>query len=158
MPYDIYGVFTVQEEVGLRGAISSAHLIDPDFGFGLDVTIAYDLPGAQPHEQVTKLGQGAAIKVMDSGVISDYRMVKYLRELATEKNIAWQTEVLTGGGTDTAGIQRYGKKGAIAGAISIPLRNMHSVIEMANKKDIRATIDLLREGLLNLDKYDWRFR
>jgi endoglucanase len=60
-PYDVYAVFTVQEEVGLRGAISAAHAINPDFGFGLDVTIAFDVPGAQPHEMVTRLGKGAAI-------------------------------------------------------------------------------------------------
>ena len=157
VPYDIYAVFTVQEEVGLRGAISAAHLIDPDFGFGLDVTIAFDVPSAQAHEKVTCLGNGTAIKIMDGSTICDYRMVKYLKEIANKKKIKWQPEVLPKGGTDTAGIQRYGKKGAIAGAISIPLRHMHSVIEMANKSDIEETIKLLQAGLSGLDKYDWRF-
>ena len=60
---DVYAVFTVQEEVGLRGANVAAHYIEPDFGFGLDTTIAYDVPGSQPHEQVTKLGKGTAIKI-----------------------------------------------------------------------------------------------
>ncbi|MCB0644491.1 MAG: M42 family peptidase, partial [Phaeodactylibacter sp.] len=77
VPYDIYAVFTVQEEVGIRGAIKSAHLIDPDFGINLDVTIAFDVPGAQPHEAVTKLGKGTAIKIMDGMTICDYRMVNY---------------------------------------------------------------------------------
>jgi tetrahedral aminopeptidase len=158
VPYDIYGVFTVQEEVGLRGAISSAHHVDPDFGFGLDVTIAFDVPGAQAHERVTRLQHGAAIKIMDGMTICDYRMVRYLKELADKKKIKWQSEILPAGGTDTAGIQRSGKKGAIAGAISIPLRNMHQTIEMAHKEDIRSCIDLLREGVTNLDKYDWGFR
>lgn len=158
VPYDIYAVFTVQEEVGLRGAISSAHLIDPDFGFGLDVTIAFDVPSAQAHEKVTSLGKGTAIKIMDGSTICDYRMVKYLKELANKKKIKWQPEVLPKGGTDTAGVQRYGKKGAISGAISIPLRHMHSVIEMANKSDIEETIKLLQAGLSNLDKYDWSFK
>lgn len=157
VPYDIYAVFTVQEEVGLRGAISAAHLIDPDFGFGLDVTIAFDVPGAQPHEAVTNLGKGTAIKVLDGSVISDYRMVRYLKQLATEHRIPWQPELLPAGGTDTAGVQRYGKKGSIAGAISIPLRHMHQSIEMAHKKDIIASIDLLRLGLQQLDQYDWSF-
>ena len=58
-PYDVYGVFTVQEEVGTRGANVAAHQIGPDFGFGLDTTIAFDVPGSQAHEQVTKLGKGA---------------------------------------------------------------------------------------------------
>ncbi|HHS95704.1 MAG TPA: M42 family peptidase [Phaeodactylibacter sp.] len=156
-PYDIYGVFTVQEEVGIRGAISASHLIDPDFGLGLDVTIAFDVPGAQAHERVTRLGQGAAIKLMDGMTICDYRMVRYLKELAKKKKIKWQAEILPKGGTDTAGLQRYGKRGAITGAISIPLRNMHQTIEMAHKGDVRNCIDLLREATTNLDKYNWDF-
>ncbi|MFZ2900521.1 MAG: M42 family metallopeptidase [Saprospiraceae bacterium] len=158
IPYDLYSVFTVQEEVGIRGAQKTAHLIDPHFGFGLDVTIAFDVPGAQPHEMVTKLGKGAAIKIMDSSTICDYRMVNYLKQLAGQHDIPWQPEILTGGGTDTAGIQRSGKSGAIAGAISIPLRHVHQVIEMANKSDIRACIDLLKAGVCQLHEYDWSFK
>ena len=157
LPYDLYAVFTVQEEVGLRGAMSAAGHIDPDFGFGLDVTIAFDVPGAQPHEMVTKLGKGTAIKIMDGSVISDYRMIDYMKKLAAEHNITWQAEILPKGGTDTAGIQRYGRNGAIVGAVSIPLRHIHQVIEMAHKSDIRASIDLLKMGVLHLDQYDWEF-
>ncbi len=154
-PYDVYGVFTVQEEVGLRGANVSAHTINPDFGFGLDTTIAFDLPGAQPHEMVTELGKGAAIKIMDASTICDYRMVAYMKELADKKNIKWQPEILTAGGTDTAGVQRMGKDGAISGAVSIPTRHLHQVIEMAHKEDIQGAIDLLVASLENLDQYDW---
>ena len=157
-PYDIYGVFTVQEEVGLRGAISAAHGINPDFGFGLDVTIAFDTPGAQAQEAVTKLGKGAGIKILDGSVISDYRMVRYLKEIADQHKIPWQPEILPAGGTDTAGVQRYGKKGAIAGAISIPLRHIHQTIEMANKEDIQNCTDLLIVALQQLDGYNWEFR
>lgn len=157
VPYDIYAVFTVQEEVGLRGAISAAHLIDPDFGFGLDVTIAFDVPGAQGHEVVTRLGRGAAIKIMDGTVISDYRMVNYMKKMAHQNNIPWQPELLPAGGTDTAGLQRHGKKGAIAGAISIPLRHIHQTIEMAHKGDIQNCIDLLRVCISSLDTYNWAF-
>ena len=155
---DVYGVFTVQEEVGLRGAISSAHHINPDYGFGLDVTIAYDVPGAQAHEMITRLGKGAAIKVMDGSTICDYRMVNFMKEMAEKNGIKWQPEILPKGGTDTAGIQRYGKDGSIAGAISIPLRNMHQTIEMANKDDVLACIALLKTCLSNLHKYDWSFK
>ena len=155
VPFDIYAVFTVQEEVGLRGAMSSAGHINPYWGLGLDVTIAFDLPGAQPHEMVTKLGAGTAIKIMDGSAICDYRMVRYLKETADANDIAWQPEILTAGGTDTAGIQRYGKDGSIAGAISIPLRHIHQVIEMAHQSDIDQTINLLTKALSNLDKFDW---
>ena len=155
VPYDVYGVFTVQEEVGIRGANVSAHTINPDFGFGLDTTIAYDLPGAQPHEKVTSLGKGTAIEIMDASTICDYRMVAYMKQRANEESIEWQPEVLTAGGTDTAGIQRMGKDGAISGAVSIPTRHLHQVIEMAHKSDIQASIDLLGACLTHLDQYDW---
>ncbi|MEL6717462.1 MAG: M42 family metallopeptidase [Bacteroidota bacterium] len=157
LPYDFYAVFTVQEEVGLRGASSAAHHINPDFGFGLDVTIAFDTPSAQKHEMVTSLGNGTAIKIKDGSTICDYRMVRYLKQTADKHGIKWQPEVLPAGGTDTAAVQRYGKNGSIAGAISIPLRNMHQTIEMAHKDDIRATIDLLKVALQELDQYDWSF-
>jgi endoglucanase len=156
VPYDIYATFTVQEEVGLRGAMSSAGHINPHFGFGLDVTVAYDLPGAQPHEVITKLGGGAAIKIMDGSTICDYRMVSFLKKTAEENGIKWQAEILTAGGTDTAGIQRYGKDGSIAGAISIPLRHLHQVIEMAHTEDIEGCIQLLTKALEALDNYDWK--
>ena len=158
VPYDVYGVFTVQEEVGLRGANVAAHNINPDFGIGLDTTIAFDLPGAQAHEKITSLGGGAAIKVMDASAIADYRMVDFLKKTADQQQIKWQPEILTAGGTDTAGVQRMGKRGAIAGAISIPTRHLHQVIEMASKTDIAACIDLLKASLENINTYDWSHR
>ncbi len=153
--YDTYGVFTVQEEVGIRGANVAAHQINPDFGIGLDTTIAFDLPGAQAHEKVTKLGEGTAIKIMDASTICDYRMVDFMKKTADENKIKWQPEILTAGGTDTAGIQRMGKNGAISGAISIPTRHLHQVIEMADKSDIQGSINLLKACLESLDGYDW---
>lgn len=155
LPYDVYAVFTVQEEVGLRGALVSAHAVSPDFGFGLDTTIAYDVPGAKPEEKITELGKGVAIKLYDTSSIADYRMVKYMKQVAGNHSITWQPEVLTGGGTDTAGMQRMSKQGVIAGAVSIPTRHIHQVIEMADKDDIQGAIDLLVNCLQDLDKFDW---
>lgn len=157
-PYDVYAVFTVQEEVGLRGANVAAHQINPDFGIALDTTIAYDVPGARSQEKITELGKGTAIKIMDSSVISDYRMVQYLKQTADRNKIKWQPEILTAGGTDTASVQRMGKTGSIAGAISIPTRHIHQVIEMANKNDIAESIKLLKAAVEGLDKFDWKFR
>jgi len=154
-PYDVFAVFTVQEEVGIRGANVAAHQINPDFGFGLDTTIAFDLPGAQPHEKVTSLGEGTAIKIMDAMTICDYRMVDFMKKTANANKIKWQTEILVAGGTDTAGIQRMGKDGAISGAVSIPTRHLHQVIEMANKNDIEASIKLLTKCVQQIDSYDW---
>jgi endoglucanase len=157
VPYDIYGVFTVQEEVGVRGANVSALKINPDFGFGLDTTIAFDLPGAAAHEMITKLGEGTAIKIMDASTICDYRMVEFMKNTADKHKIKWQPEILTAGGTDTAGIQRMTQGGSIAGAVSIPTRHLHQVIEMANKEDIQASIDLLTACVSELDQHDWKF-
>jgi endoglucanase len=155
--YDVYGVFTVQEEVGVRGAQVATLQIQPDFGIGLDTTIAYDLPGAQPQEVITKLGNGTAIKIMDGMTICDSRMVKFMKQTADRTKIKWQPEILPAGGTDTAGIQRMTAGGAIAGAISIPTRHLHQVIEMADKHDIKESIDLLYECLISLDKFDWEY-
>ena len=154
-PYDVYAAFTVQEEVGLRGANVAAHQIDPDFGLGLDTTIAFDVPGAPAHEKITELGKGAAIKIMDGSTICDPRMVDFLQTTAEKSNIKWQPEILTAGGTDTAGLQRMGKRGSIAGAISVPTRHLHQVIEMSHKEDIAACIDLLHAALSTFDKYNW---
>jgi len=157
VPYDIYGVFTVQEEVGIRGANVSAMRINPDFGFGLDTTIAFDVPGAAKHEMITELGAGTAIKIMDSATICDYRMVKFMKQTADKHNIKWQPEILTAGGTDTAGIQRMTEGGSIAGAVSIPTRHLHQVIEMAHKDDIQGSIDLLSACLTDIADYNWAF-
>jgi endoglucanase len=157
IPYDFYGVFTVQEEVGIRGAQVAAHHVDPHFSFCIDTTIAFDTPGSKPEESVTRLGEGVAIKIMDSSAICDYRMVKYMKQEADKAKIKWQHELLPAGGTDTAGMQRMAKYGTIAGAVSIPTRHIHSVIEMADKDDIKGNIDLLSLCLSNLDKYDWSF-
>ena len=157
LPFDVYGVFTVQEEVGIRGANVSALDIQPHFGFGLDTTIAYDVPGAKEEEKITKLGEGAAIKIMDASTICDYRMVNYMKDVAKKHKIKWQNEILTAGGTDTSGIQRMNAGGAISGAVSIPTRHIHQVIEMANKEDIKSCIALLENCLLDLDKFDWEF-
>ena len=155
IPHDFYAVFTVQEEVGIRGANVSAHKINPDFGIGIDTTIAYDVPNAAPHEYVTSLGEGVAIKIMDASTICDTRMVKFMKGLAEGKSIKWQAEILTAGGTDTAGLQRMGKDGSIAGAISIPTRNIHQVIEMCHKQDVRGGIDLLIEMVLKMDSFNY---
>lgn len=158
LPYDFYGTFTVQEEVGLRGVHTAAHHISPDFSFCIDTTIAFDTPGAKAEDMVTKLGDGVGIKVMDGGVIVDYRMLAYMKEQAAKAGIKNQLEILPAGGTDTAGMQRMATNGTIAGAVSIPTRHIHSHIEMCDKDDIRDTIELLKVCLQNLKTYDWSFK
>ena len=156
-PYDTYAVFTVQEEIGIRGANVSSMLINPDYGFGLDTTIAWDTPGSTKQEQVSALGEGACIKVMDSSTVCDYRMVSYMKEISKKHKIKTQLEILPAGGTDTAGVQRMNPGGAISGAVSIPTRHIHQVIEMVHKEDVRGSIDLLKACVENLDSYNWKF-
>jgi endoglucanase len=145
---DVHAVASVQEELGMRGANVAARNIDPDLGIALDITVANDVPEAKAHEHITRLGQGTAIKVMDSSVVCHPKVVSFLKKLAEEKKIRYQMEVLPRGGTDTAAIQRAGS-GAAVGCISIPTRYVHSVIEMCHKEDIQASIDLLAAFIEN---------
>ena len=141
---DLYFVFTAQEEVGLRGARTAAQAIMPDYSIAVDVTGTGDTPECTP--MASKLGAGAAVKIMDSSVICHKDMVNLLMKTAHEKNIAYQSEILVGGGTDTAVMQSAGS-GSIAGAISIPSRYIHSGVEMCSMDDARACVDLLRAAL-----------
>jgi endoglucanase len=155
IPYDLHAVFTVQEEVGTRGVLPATFDIQPDFGIALDTTIAFDVPGAKPQENVTKLGEGAAIKLMDASVITDQRMVEFMKKTANNHKIKWQLEMLPNGGTDTGKMQQMVKRGAIAGAISLPTRHIHQVIETVNKDDINQAINLLHNCILDIDKHNW---
>jgi endoglucanase len=143
LPYSTYFVFTVQEEVGLRGAQVATIQIQPDIAIAIDTTIAYDLPGSTPSEQVTKLGKGPAIKIMDASVVTHPKLVKHMKQVANDNNIPWQPEILQAGGTDTAMLQKMVAGGAIAGALSIPTRHLHQVIESAHKQDVEQAIALL---------------
>lgn len=155
LDYDLHAVFTVQEEVGLRGAHSATLALKPTFSFALDVTIAYDIPGSGAHEKCTELGKGTAIKVYDGTLVTDPRMVKFMKALAEEGNIAYQMELLAAGGTDAGAMQKFTPGGSIAGAISIPVRNVHQSIEMCHKADVDASVQLLAACFTNLSRWDW---
>lgn len=152
---DVYGVFTVQEEVGIRGAQVATLAIQPDFGIAIDTTIAFDLPGSADHEKITELGKGTAIKIYDTSAICDRRMIRFLKQTAENNKVNWQTELLTGGGTDTAGIQRFKAGGSIAGAVSIPTRHIHQTIEMVHEKDVEASIELLIHAIEGISEFNW---
>lgn len=140
--FDVYAVATTQEEVGVRGAITSSYAIDPDVGIALDITIAADIPGVPRSECVTRLGGGTAIKIMDSYSISNPLVVERLRELAAARDIPFQMEILPRGGTDAGGLQRI-RGGVPVCTISTPTRYVHTSIEMAHQRDIEASIALL---------------
>lgn len=137
---DLYFVFSVQEEVGLRGARTAAYAINPDLAIAVDVTDSGDTPKCD--KMAVKLGMGAAIKVMDYSVICDKDVKETLISLAEKKNIKYQLEVMVDGGTD-AGVIHFSRGGVKTGGISIPTRYIHSPSEMINKEDLKAVIDLL---------------
>jgi tetrahedral aminopeptidase len=139
---DIFLVGTTQEEVGLRGARVAGQALDPDIGIALDATVAADTPGVPEQDQITQLGRGAAIKVKDSASISHPGLVRAMKQLAEERSIPYQMEILPRGGTDAGGLQ-LANDGAAVITISIPTRYVHSVIETAHKADIEACIQLL---------------
>lgn len=145
-PHDVYFVFSVQEEVGTRGAQAAANGLDPDVGIALDVTITGDVPECAPMS--VSLGKGAAIKVKDSGMIAHAGLVRLMRQRAEAANIPFQMEVLDGGSTDARSIQ-IANGGAAAGCISIPCRYVHSQSETVHVGDVQACIDLLVKILAN---------
>jgi endoglucanase len=142
----IHFAATVQEEVGLRGAQALGVDLDPDLAIALDVTVANDVPGFDEGEYVTELGDGVAIKLKDSSVITSPKATDRLRDLAEEREIPFQLEVLPRGGTDTAGFQTAAGAKPV-GALSIPTRYLHTVTESAHRADIAATISLLTAAL-----------
>ncbi len=137
--HDIYYVFSVQEEVGCRGAKTAAFGISPDYALVYDVTGTGDTVGAKP--MACELGGGAAIKIKDSSVICHTQTVNMLRELAKAHSIPHQMEILTYGGTDTSSIQMSGE-GVRAAALSIPSRYIHSGVECADLQDANACVSL----------------
>lgn len=132
-------VFSVQEEVGCRGALPAAFGLAPDYALCFDVTGTGDVPGAKA--MACKLGGGAAVKIKDSSVICHAGLVEALCTLAEEKGIRYQREILLYGGTDTSSMQLAGG-GTRAGALSIPSRYIHSGVETCDLSDAKACADL----------------
>ncbi len=132
---DLYFVFSVQEEVGTRGAKTAAWDIDPDYGIALDVTPADDEPGSK-HLVSSVLGGGAAVKVMDGSVICHPWMVEKLMTLAEEQGIRAQRDVIRAGGTDGGPIHLT-RSGVPTGGISIPWRYGHSPMELVDLQDMQ---------------------
>jgi putative aminopeptidase FrvX len=143
-PHELYFVFSVQEEVGLRGATTAAFGVDPDIGIAVDVTRTGDTPRSIKME--VGLGKGPAIKVRDSGMIADPRVVDWMVRKAEENKLPYQLEVLEAGTTDARVIQ-VSRAGVPAGCLSIPCRYLHSPSEMVDINDVQNAVSLL-VGLL----------
>lgn len=139
---DVYAVATVQEEIGLRGAAAAGAAVEPDVVVALDITLANDIPGIGEADMTTKLGGGAAIKVMDSSLICHPKVVAHFRRLADANGIPHQTEILARGGTDAGAVQRL-HGGIPSITLSIPTRYVHTVNETVHPIDVQACVDLL---------------
>lgn len=137
---EIYYVFTVQEELGTRGAKVICNNLSPDFSITVDITISSDTPESKKVE--VKFGGGPAIKIKDSSIISHPQVVSMLKKIATENNIPFQLEILDRGGTD-AGSICTSAGGIMSGGIAIPCRYFHSVSESINLNDLQNIINLL---------------
>ena len=138
---DLYFVFTSQEEVGLRGAKTAAWAVDPDWAIAVDVTDVDDTPGSERSGTV-QLGQGAAVKVMDSSIICHPEIVAKLEGLAQAQGISVQRDIMRGGGTDAGAIHTT-RLGVKTGGISVPCRYIHTPVEMADLGDAEACIKLV---------------
>lgn len=148
---DFYGVFTVMEEVGLRGANTAAYVINPDFGIVLEGTVSADMPEIDEHNKSTIIGKGASISIMDSSTIYDIETVRYVEKIARENNIKYQLRKSSSGGND-AGVIHKTKEGAKVVAISVPCRYIHSPVNVACKEDYKSVLELTKAVLLDYVK------
>jgi endoglucanase len=143
-PHELYFVFTVQEEVGLRGARPAAFSVEPDVAIALDVTVTGDMIGVE--KNAVTLGGGAAIKLLDTGLVVPPAVRDWMVSRAEADGVPYQLETLTLGTTDSAGIHVTGE-GVPSGAISIPCRFVHTVSETVETSDLEACVRLL-QGLV----------
>ena len=145
-PHNVFFVFTTQEEVGTRGAETSAYGIDPDLGFSIDVTMWGDTPNQKGLD--VSLGKGPAIKIKDGGMLSDPRIVNWMIRSAEKGKLPYQREVLLGGTTDARAMQLV-RAGVPVGCISIPCRYVHSPSEMVDYRDVKNAVKLIDIMLSN---------
>ena len=143
-PNDLYFVFTTQEEVGTRGAGTAAFGVNPDIGIAVDVTPTGDTPSSL--KMVMELGKGPCVKFRDVGMISDPRVVDWMIKTAEKAKLPYQREVLLVGSTDAREIQ-ITRAGVMTGALSIPVRYVHSASEMVDYNDLKNSVKLLTEML-----------
>lgn len=146
---DLLAAFTVQEEVGLRGAKVTAYTFNPDFAIAIDSTSAHDMPkhdGSENAVYNSKLGLGPAIYVCNSAAIDDPRLVRFLKETAEAESIPYQIRQPGGGGTDAGAIQRA-REGIPVVSVSVPHRYSHSPISIARVNDWKNSLKLLNSAL-----------
>ena len=153
--FDLHAVFTVQEEVGLRGARVAAYAIEPDCAFALEGTVADDIPRDKDTSPTTELGQGPAITVMDRSFIADRRLVRLLTSTAEELGIPYQIKQPGIGGTD-AGAIHLTREGVPSVTVAVPCRYIHSPVALLSLDDFNNTVRLMRASLARLTRRTMR--
>jgi endoglucanase len=151
----VYAVGTVQEEVGLKGARTSAFGLYPDVALATDVTVPGDHPGIDKKDSPVEVGEGAVITVVDAsgrGLVASPQVLKWLRDTADEYSIPYQLDVGDGGTTDATAIHLT-KEGIPSSVISIPTRYIHSPVEVLSLADVQASAELLAKAVLKVNKY-----
>jgi endoglucanase len=149
--FDLHAAFTVQEEVGLRGARVAAYAIEPDCAFVLEGTIADDIPKEKDVSPTTELGKGPAITVMDRSFIADRRLMRLLTDTGDELGIPYQFKQPGIGGTD-AGVIHLSREGVPSAAVAVPSRYIHSPRALLSLDDFNHTVQLMRESLSRLTR------
>ncbi len=142
LEYDLYFTFTVQEELGLRGAKVAAYTVNPDIAIVVETTTAADIDGVTENKQVCKLGNGAVISFMDRSTMYDRQLYNISMELAKEKNIPCQTKTVIAGGNNSGAIHTT-REGIKTIAVSAPCRYLHSPSCVVNKNDLKACNDII---------------
>ena len=150
-PFDVYGVFTAQEEVGSRGARVAAYAIEPTYAFGLEGTVCDDAPKKKDVSPVTRVGGGPAISFADNSLLSDRRLVNLLVETAQEYKIPYQFKQAVAGGTDAGRITLV-KEGVPSVAVAVPTRYIHSPVSLLSKRDLDHLVALMTKALPRLAK------
>ncbi|MGM8213324.1 M42 family metallopeptidase [Virgibacillus sp. W0430] len=150
-PNIVYGVGTIQEEVGLRGARTSAHAINPDIGFGVDVGIAGDTPGISDKDADSKLGKGPQIILYDASMISHKGLRDFIIDIAEEQQIPFQYSSMSGGGTDSGAIHLTAN-GVPSLSITIATRYIHSHAAILHRDDFENAVKLIVEAIKKLDR------
>ncbi|WP_163539723.1 M42 family metallopeptidase [Gracilibacillus sp. YIM 98692] len=150
-PNVVYGVATVQEEVGLRGAKTATHSIQPDIGFAVDVGIAGDTPGISSKDADSKIGDGPQIILYDASMVSHKGLRDFVIDTADEKNIPYQYATMAGGGTDSGSIH-VTAEGVPALSITVPTRYIHTHAAILHQDDFEHAVQMLVEVIKKLDK------
>ena len=146
---EIHAVWTVQEEVGLRGAGPAAFRVEPDIGLSCDTTLCCEVPGVPAEQRVTQMGKGVCLKIMDSSTIADLDLLEQIEAVAEANDIPCQRGVLPRGGQDGARIQQS-RAGVKTAVFACPVKNIHTVTEMSSRIDLNSYPELLAAYLSSL--------